>query len=183
MATPPDFSVGQVLTAAQMNAVGIWKVDETSFSAQTGVNIDNVFTADYRNYRIELDITSMSATDLLLFQFRNGSGNVTTSDYDYQLLEYFQTTVSPSTAMGSASNRIQFAYTTGMMSVMDLFDPQTAIKTRWTARNNSTDGTTKVLVNNIDGSFRLTTQFTGFRFFSQGGSATMTGVVRVYGYR
>ena len=68
MATPPDFTAGQVLTAAQMNAVGLWKVTPTSVTG-TGASIDSngdvvvssggsnvtlngVFSADFKNYKI-----------------------------------------------------------------------------------------------------------------------------------
>ena len=70
MATPPDFVSGQILTAAQMNAVGMWlntaptvtSVGGTSATASNGVitigagntsvTVSNAFSSDYENYRI-----------------------------------------------------------------------------------------------------------------------------------
>jgi hypothetical protein len=53
MATPPDFSSGAVLTAAQMNSVGLWLVkSQTIGSAVTSVTVTGAFSADYDNYKI-----------------------------------------------------------------------------------------------------------------------------------
>jgi hypothetical protein len=66
MATPPDFTAGQVLTAAQMNAVGLWKITPSSAtngtisgngtvsvtSASATVTVNGVFSSDYNAYLI-----------------------------------------------------------------------------------------------------------------------------------
>ena len=53
MATPPDFSSGAVLTAAQMNSVGLWLVKtQTIGSAVASVAVTNAFSADYDNYKV-----------------------------------------------------------------------------------------------------------------------------------
>jgi hypothetical protein len=53
MATPPDFTTGAVLTAAQMNAVGLWLVKtQTVGSAVPDVTVTDAFSADYDNYKI-----------------------------------------------------------------------------------------------------------------------------------
>jgi hypothetical protein len=53
MATPPDFTTGQVLTAAQMNGVGLWLVKtQTVGSAVPDVTVTDAFSADYDNYKI-----------------------------------------------------------------------------------------------------------------------------------
>ena len=71
MATPPDFTAGQVLTAAQMNAVGMWRITTCTIdasaggtaptatdgvitvgSANTSITVANAFNADFDNYRI-----------------------------------------------------------------------------------------------------------------------------------
>jgi hypothetical protein len=53
MATPPDFSSGAVLTAAQMNSVGLWKVASGSLSTAT-TNFQGCFTSDYRDIALSL---------------------------------------------------------------------------------------------------------------------------------
>ena len=53
MATPPDFTTGQVLTAAQMNAVGLWLVKtQTIGTAVSSVTVSDAFSADFDAYKI-----------------------------------------------------------------------------------------------------------------------------------
>ena len=53
MATPPTFSSGAVLTAAQMNSVGLWLVKtQTVGNAVASVAVSSAFSADYDSYRI-----------------------------------------------------------------------------------------------------------------------------------
>lgn len=48
----PSFSTGEVLTAADMNAVGLWKVAEFSTTSGVAVTSPTVFSSVYDNYRI-----------------------------------------------------------------------------------------------------------------------------------
>lgn len=70
MATPPDFSAGAVLTAAQMNLAGMWRINTCTVSSTGGtaatasdgvitigtgnttVTVSNAFSADFNAYRI-----------------------------------------------------------------------------------------------------------------------------------
>ena len=54
MPTPPDFSVGQYNTAAYMNAIGLWKIGTgtATYGTTTQLNINNVFSSDYANYKV-----------------------------------------------------------------------------------------------------------------------------------
>ena len=53
MATPPTFSSGAVLTAAQMNSVGLWLVKtQVVGNAVASVAVSSAFSADYDSYRI-----------------------------------------------------------------------------------------------------------------------------------
>jgi len=94
MTTPPDFSVGQVLTASQMNAVGLWLITPTVTSVggtaatvsggvvsigsgNTSVTI-TAFSADFDNYLMTLHgVLAASANPGLYVQF----GAATTSYY------------------------------------------------------------------------------------------------------
>lgn len=82
MATPPDFSVGQVLTAAQMNAIGLFKVGAfTASGTSRALVCDNVFTSDYDNYKVVIKLGSTSNTNTLFFQFINTSGSTVAASY------------------------------------------------------------------------------------------------------
>ena len=54
MATPPTFSVGATLTAAQMNAVGMWLVKSQAVgTGVSSVTVTNAFTSDFDNYLVQ----------------------------------------------------------------------------------------------------------------------------------
>jgi hypothetical protein len=49
----PDFSPGEVLTAAAMDSIGLWLVKtQTIGSGVSSVTVTDAFSADYDNYRI-----------------------------------------------------------------------------------------------------------------------------------
>lgn len=93
MATPPDFTVGQVLTAAQMNAVGLWRITTctassaggtaatasngviTVGSGNTSVTVNNAFSADYDAYKIIWTNGNASAAGELGLQLGSSTAN------------------------------------------------------------------------------------------------------------
>jgi hypothetical protein len=85
--TFPVFNVGETLRAADMNAVGLWKVSPTSAtngtlsngvvtvgSAVASVTVSGVFTADYDNYEIVYQTGDASAVAALFIKFNNSTG-------------------------------------------------------------------------------------------------------------
>lgn len=82
MATPPVFSVGQTLTSAHMNAVGMWKIGEfTASGSSTTLVCDNIFTDDYQNYKIVMTLNTTGASNWAWFQYLNTSGGIIGSGY------------------------------------------------------------------------------------------------------
>jgi hypothetical protein len=62
MATPPDFTAGAVLTAAQMNAVGLWLVaTQTVGTGVSSVTVTDAFSSDYDSYRVVINGGSFGA--------------------------------------------------------------------------------------------------------------------------
>lgn len=96
MATPPDFSVGAVLTSAQMNQIGLWKivptvsgtgatVDATGTvtvaSGSTSFTIINAFNADFESYEIVLSDLTLSTDSGINLQLRTATTTSTTGYY------------------------------------------------------------------------------------------------------
>jgi hypothetical protein len=78
MATPPTFSSGSVLTAAQMNSVGLWLVKTQTIG--TGVTTETVtgaFSTDFDNYKIVVSKVAVSATGSSAFLKFGGSTGFT----------------------------------------------------------------------------------------------------------
>ena len=180
MATPPVFVAGQVLTAAQMNQIGLWAVKtETAFTSATTVNIDNVFTSDFTNYRINIVATGSVATAGSL-QLRVGGVNATTN-YNVQVMELAATTTF-SGFFNTAQTTFQFAsfgVTQGAVAI-DVYRPAIAAQTNF-ACNNSYSGATAATPGIIlrNGNHSTATAYDGLSLIFT--SAT-TGTYTIYGY-
>jgi hypothetical protein len=82
----PDFSPGEVLTAAAMDSIGLWKVGSATavYGTTTQLNISNVFTSDYRAYKIVVSSLRYSATNTTLsLQLLNAGTPANTASYDF----------------------------------------------------------------------------------------------------
>jgi hypothetical protein len=69
----PDFSPGEVLTAAAMDSIGLWLVKTVTVGSNVAsVPVTDCFSANYDNYRIVISgIDSASASSELRFQLNN----------------------------------------------------------------------------------------------------------------
>jgi hypothetical protein len=66
MATPPDFTNGTPLDASSLNAVGLWRIATTSFSNAPTVEMQNCFNADFRNYKVFINVFGNNSHNLQL---------------------------------------------------------------------------------------------------------------------
>lgn len=176
MATPPSFTAGAVLTAAQMNAIGLWLVKtETIGSAVSSVTVSNAFTSDYPSYRVVVSNCVPSTT--LSINITLGS---TATGYSWS--GYY---VDPSTgtlnanASAGTTSWASFmpATTAGLNGFFDLIDPQLARPTKIFAANARAG-----LTIDYQGLLTDTTAYTAFTLTTTTGTLT-GGTIRVYGFR
>ena len=185
----PDFSPGEVLTAAAMDSIGLWKVSETNFTNQPTVDIANCFTTDYQNYRIQIVITSTASTNTQL-NLRLFNGGTTLASGYANFGFYVGSPGSGAfftdnfTATLWAINQIG-GNTPPAVTTIDMFGPRLTQRTAFTFQSFATynSGGLEQRVN-INGACSTTStdQFPSLRILN-GGSANMTGTVRIYGYR
>lgn len=183
MAVPPVFVSGQVLTAAQMNAVGLWVTKpKTSFSAASSVIASNVFTSDYESYMIVFRYTTTGATGVA-FQLRAGS---TTAATNYNRALFTSTTTTASTRSTSATSVTGILNGTNgafeSLSVVWINGPQLAAPTSGMALNSGAAGAFTDPTININ-AFNHSTAASYDGFELTIGSGTTTGDYTVYGMR
>ena len=182
MATPPTFSSGAVLTAAQMNSVGLWLVKtQTIGSAVPSVAVTSAFSSDYENYKIIVSGGVASTAVDLLFNF-TGS---TASYYFAQTITGYTT----GTVTGAAGNPggVAAAYwvvgygSTGVLNMnIDLQGPNLAKTTQFGCnRPTISTGGSSVFVS---GFHNVATAYTGFTITPTSGTLT-GGTIAVYGYK
>lgn len=190
--TYPVFSAGDVLGAADMNAVGLWRVTTCTVTSaggtaatasngvitigtgNTSVTVSNAFSADYLNYRIVFTGGTSLNEDFLNFTISGGSGN--SYRWGAQFVQY-SNTVNTSVGNGNASSRIAVMGTTSWSFVMDIHKPFSTSQTNWESQSSS-DGYSWA------GSGYNSTSASSSGFTISPAAGTITGgTIRVYGYR
>jgi len=180
MATPPDFTAGQVLTAAQMNAVGMWEISSTTFSAVSSHAINGCFSADYDSYRV-IFLCSRSTTSEVTMRLRVGATDNTTAVYGNQLVRANGATL---TGVGANYTFATFNGTTdsqSMSAVFDIHNPFIAANTLLQGQSAQGMYATSSSSSTFWVRHDSTAAFTGMNFIASAG--TITGTCQVYGYR
>jgi hypothetical protein len=186
MATPPDFSVGGVLTAAQMDQIGLWKVDKktATYGTTTALNFDNCFTSAFENYRIVVSNLRFSVTSGLVMRMRSGGVNSSGASYFYaQLGLYYNGTGANNTGSSQTEwNTGAYCDAAGLGFVTvsaDIFGP--AITQRTFIHTSATGLAGSAFMRMGTGLHDNISAFDGFSIYPFAGG-TMGTTVTVYGY-
>lgn len=174
----PSFSAGDVLTATDMNAVGLWLVKTSTVTAQSSLNITNCFSSDYDNYRIVFNLHT-SADANVYFRMRTTGDDATANYARYGF--YWSTVVNNYNTSGETEGRIGYlgsSSTVRNAGYLDIYAPNLAINTLTSQQTNA--GTNEFY--QIWSRVSTTTQYTGISFLTLS-ATTMTGTFRVYGFR
>ena len=186
MPTPPDFTAGQILTAAQMNAVSMWRVAETTFTNQSVVSVAGCFTGDYRHYKIVWSITNtVNATAVLRARLLTGASVIDTN-YESSTRDF-----SPGAAVNTfggnttITNGFALGYTgdpagIGSTGEATIFNPNIATRTTYTADSFGLQPTVSYWRSICGGFHNLATAYDGISFSASANN--ITGSVTVYGY-
>lgn len=179
MATPPVFSAGGVLTAAQMNAVGLWLVkSQTIGSTVATVEVDSAFTSDFNVYLVTVSGGVASANGAMRIQL----GATATGYYGSRI----GTAYSSDTLIVARDNNATICGHAGVgtTDTLDAYiilnNPYATKRTLITAftRNPVTTGGAHTYNGFVD----TATSYTAFTISPSAGTYT-GGTIRVYGYR
>ena len=177
MAVPPDFVSGQVLTAAQMNAIGMWLIKkQTIGTGVSSVQVTDAFSADYDNYRVIITGGAGSANSSL----RLTLGATVTAYYQGGM----GSTYAGASNTGNGSNAAFWAVGNGtasaLFSTLDLYSPFLTDETFISGHTANAD--TSGAAFTFTGYLNNTTSYTAFTITPSTGTLT-GGTIRVYGYR
>jgi len=181
MATPPDFTAGQVLTAAQMNAIGLWKVSASTFSAAASHSVNNCFTSDFDAYRVIAHFSSSTSLTTTMRLRVGGVDNSGASSYGITILKAFNSTTDSST-----SNTSSFGFSgtaQGAITALsfDIWQPAVAVNTVINGLTTQGMIAENAKTSTFWGRHDVNTAFDGFTLIASTGN--ITGYVKVYGYR
>jgi hypothetical protein len=173
----PSFASGDVLTAADMNAVGMWLVKtQTVGTGVPSVTVTGAFSAEYDNYKIVYTGGTSSTTAAL----RVTLGGSTTAYYGTLVYGTFATT-TPSANVND-NNTAQWTYvgasTTDFARLaMELQNPFASTRTFISSTYSDVGN-----AGSFNGYLGNNNSHTAFTITPTGGTLT-GGTIRVYGYR
>ena len=184
----PVFSTGEVLTAANMNAVGLWKISSGSITAVSSTNyarIQTAFSSSYDNYRLIVNGTGSAAGSITI---RLGNSNTPAqTNYQFAVPYWYPTAGSDGVIRSSTSSTTFFNlgfYSTVRTSITcDILRPFAAETTQFvgagTGQANSTLGNA---LYSLFGYHDTATSYSEL-FIGTNGTTTFTGTYALYGYR
>ena len=180
--TFPVFASGDVLRAADMNAVGMWLITNTTISAAATTNVNDVFSADYPNYRIVLNGTASTVANQPLTMRLRVSGSDANTGYEYErLYQYSNSVAGDRNVLGTDEWIVTDTNQTAKFFFEAIvFAPFSAAPTKMLCRaggDNSSTGFSNV---SISGYNSNSTSYTGFSLITGG---TISGSLQVYGMR
>jgi hypothetical protein len=203
-ARPPAPWVGQTIYETNTNRLLVWNgsawvipnspaqnptglefIKSQSLSG-TETQVTNCFSATYSSYRVVFSNLKFSAIDLMTLRMVTGTTPNTTSNYYHSRLEIRN---GDGVITGAGINGSSYflpgiaGFTTSSGGTVDIYNPYD--DTAATAYNSTgidtrTDGAAARFGG---GFFNGTTRFDGLWISNLAGSRTMTGTVRIYGYR
>ena len=175
----PSFASGDVLTATDMNAVGLWLIKtQTVGTAVSSVTVTSAFSSTYDAYKIVYVGGSSSADGDIKLTL--GS---TTANY-YMILGYAgwgaTTLTVAGTNNGNGFNNVGSARTTTNSCVVEIFNPFASDETTmggffYGGKSNSVGGFFSGFLND-------TTSYTSFTLAPSSGTFT-GGTIYVYGFK
>jgi hypothetical protein len=187
MATPPDFTTGQVLTAAQMNAVGLWKITTDTFTNVASRTLSNIFSSDFDHYHIIWSVHSTGTTGgrILTVQLRN-SGGTSATNYASAMRSFAMGLGTATWDIGGNSTTLFYCGYIGDPNgpagagFMNIYNPNKASDTSQTGQSFGLS-TNVAYYNMTFGGFNSNnTAYTDLVFTPTGDN--ITGNITVYGY-
>ena len=179
----PSFATGEVLTAADMNAVGLWLVKTQTFSSATNCDVTACFSADYENYVAVISLTASLTGQYTNVQLLNGT---TPKTVNYNRTNFVATSGAvlavDSNNIAASAWRLCGQSATRQFTTATFYRPFSTATTGYYNHSVYT-GPSNFQLYTAGGEQTENYSATGFRILADGNAATYSGTVRVYGYK
>lgn len=183
--TYPVFVSGDVLTASDMNKVGMWLVTTNTFTSVTSVTINNCFTSDYKNYKLFFNPSSVTGTGYATIQFTIG-GTATTTNYISKVAQFHTAANGWELADNAPGTDELPCGVVGATSTGNIFteitigSPQLAQVTKVSVFGPGNFGANPLYLHMSQGCHTASTAFDGIKFNFSGSAS---GTINIYGLR
>jgi len=168
------------LNGVTLSASGLTYITSATASAAATLSVNNCFTSTYDTYLVMWDGLG-SADAYMSMRLRASASDNTAANYNSQILTYQGTTVGTARLTGQTTWTSMAGNTTANTSafIATLFRPAlavpTSVKSSTTYNTSGGWGADSILAHTAS------TAFDGFTLYPASG--TITGIVRVYGYK
>jgi hypothetical protein len=176
---PITYNSGTQTVGIDANALGMRLITSQSFSASTGVNLNNVFTSAYENYKVIITLSASTAMSLLM-RMRVGGVDLSTGN------KYFSAAYNSlwGDFNSSDANQWQVGYAdlaSGVGLVMEFYRPMiSTVDTAITFNHTGGRSGSYVYAPFVGAAgIRQNGAYDGFTLYPSTGN--ITGTVRVYG--
>jgi hypothetical protein len=161
-----------------LSGSGLVHIATSTFSAQTAIQVNSCFSAEFDNYKVIFtNLVIASGDPLMSYQMVNGSTPFTGANYNSQILGAQGTSVFGNNVTNQTSGRVGGVGPGANYLSLEVSAP-------FLAANTKTNSFDNYFGNNIELQFSrvaTSTSYDGIRFSIA--SSTMTGNIRIYGYR
>jgi hypothetical protein len=166
--------------SAWVSPFGLTKLLDSTFTGQTSVSINNVFSSTYRNYKVLLNVAQKSTNSSMNLRFR-ASGSDAITNYNFGG-SHFRTSATAVAFGGDNTSLVRIGASNVLSSSysIEVFNPFLAQNTEATI--NAFGGDLSTWFSTFSGGNQTSsTSFDGFTILPDNG--TIGGSLRVYGYR
>jgi hypothetical protein len=163
---------------------GLTYIASATFSGTGTKSINSCFDSTFTNYRIIVQIDSVSANSVVALRWRSGGADNVTTNYFWSMMNTFASGASNVSAASSDTSWTLFWTNTTIpsMAVIEACGPQKAQSTFATIASSGDNSAHTAWTTSQGGHFLNSTyQATGLTVFCSSG--TMEGTITVYGYR
>lgn len=155
-----------------------------TFTTVNSISLNGVFTSSNENYVIVLNFTRSGTGGNVTLRMRASGSDTTSGVYDYGIYYTYFGSASSGNNIGAAQTSFFIPPSSGAgagTASIQVVKPQLAQRTQLMLSAVGEDNASLRLASVGGGTVVDTTQYDGFTLTSS--TATMTGTVRVYGYR
>ena len=156
---------------------GMVLINSTTFTAQSTISFNNVFSSTYDNYKLVISATGTTSANVNM-RLRVGGVDNASAIYKRQFLRAIDTSVSGDYSFLTETNIVDIDTTTTGVCFTEIFSPALAAKTRILSNFNAgRNDYVGLFYTNHD----TATAYDGFSLLPSAGTAT--GTISIYGYK
>jgi hypothetical protein len=165
-------------TVEDLPSGGLVHINSTSFSAVASQSINDVFSATFDNYMMQLFFKNDTAQSYTALRYRVAGADDTNSAYDSRTT-FMAGSIGVTDQPNLSTQRISFGSAFGNYHTIFIGRPFIADKTYIKVQSTNNNAAGDIYAEDYFGVFQNATSFTGFTIIPAANN--ITGVVRVYG--